>query len=682
MTYRTAAVGLVLASVTTLTSVLTTVPAMAEPGGAQLPSAPRTPADSPNDQADAVVPGRYIVVLKDTKATPAQTRAAATALSRNNGGAVRQVFTRTLRGYSAQLSATQAKRLAADEDVASVQPVRRYRASGTQTNPPSWGLDRIDQVTPALNKTYSYPSASASGVTAYVIDTGIKIDHQDFGTRASYGYDAVDDDTVAEDCEGHGTHVAGTLGGSTYGVAKDVKLVAVRVLDCSGKGDTETILAGIDWVTANAVKPAVANMSLGTVFGRDPAMEQAVATSIASGITYAVAAGNSYDDACNYSPSALPTAITVGATDRIDMRATFSNWGSCLDTFAPGVGITSAGIASPTASLVGDGTSMASPHVAGAAALRLAVSPTSTPAQVRDYIVTSGISGAVLGTTGSLDRLLYVGPAVTTRSDVGLRARTNDSLVTAESAGTKPLVARGAVLGAWEKFDLVAAGSGLVALKAKVNGKFVTAESAGTKPLIARGTAIGAWEKFQLLNNTDGSVSLKAQVNGKFVTAESAGTKPLIARGTTIGAWEKFDLESPNPVISLKASANGKFVTAENGGTKPLIARATAPGAWEKYELVDLGYQYYALRALVNNKYVAAGANPLLASGTAITDSTVFYVIDHNADGTVHFGAYVNDKAVTAESGGGKPLIANRNIDWSSPTYGLGPWEKFTIGLA
>ncbi|MET7707067.1 S8 family serine peptidase [Micromonospora sp. NPDC005413] len=670
---------------TTLTSILTAVPALAGPGEAQLPSAPRTPAATVKDQADAVVPGRYIVKLKDSKATPTETRSAATALSRNNGGEVRQVFTRSLRGYSAQMSATQAKRLAAHEDVASVQPVRRYRASGTQTNPPSWGLDRIDQVTQALNKSYTYPSASASGVTAYVIDTGIKINHQDFGTRASYGYDFVDNDTVADDCEGHGTHVAGTLGGSTYGVAKDVKLVAVRVLDCSGGGDTEGILAGIDWVTANAVKPAVANMSLGTNYGRDLVIEQAVATSIASGITYAVAAGNSYDDACNYSPSAVPAAITVGATDRVDMRATFSNWGPCLDTFAPGVGITSAGISSPTASRIGDGTSMASPHVAGAAALRLAANPTSTPAQVRDFIVTSGISGAVLGTTDSVDRLLYVGPAVTTRTAVGLRARINGSLVSADSAGTKQLIARGATLGPMEKFDIVPAGTGLVALRATTNGKFVSADGAGAKPLVAGASSISSWEKFQLINNTDGSVSLKAQINGKYVVADGAGSKALIARSTTISSWERFDLESPNPVISLKATANGKFVTAESAGTKPLIARAATPGAWEKYELVDLGNQFYALRALVNNRYVTApnaGANPLLAAGTAITDSAVFYVIDHNSDGTVQFGAYVNDKAVTADRAGSSPLIANRYIDWASPIYGLGFWEKFTIGLA
>ncbi|WP_405115146.1 S8 family serine peptidase [Micromonospora sp. NBC_01405] len=688
---RSTVAGLALASVTSIVCATTTGAAMANPTtpnpqaspGAVSPDAaggPVRPALTAPKRTQAgkgadkgVVPGRYIVKLKNGKASPSSTRSTVKALAEANGGKVRKVFTGALRGYSAQLTPAQAKRLAADPDVAYVEPVRKYSASGTQTNPPSWGLDRIDQVAPALNNSYTYPT-SASGVTAYVIDSGINIDHQDFGGRASFGFNAVADG-IESDCLGHGTHVAGTVGGTTYGVAKDIDLVAVRVLDCEGYGTTEEVVAGIDWVTNNAQKPAVANMSLGG--GADVALDDALAASIASGVSYTVAAGNEADDACSYSPARAEAAITVGATDRVDMMAAFSNYGSCLDTFAPGVGITSAWIGGTDAQETINGTSMAAPHVAGAAALLLAQHPSWTPQQVRNAIVTNGISGAVLGPAGSIDRLLHVNAAPVSRSSVGLRARINDSLVVAESAGSKPLIARSWQLGAWEKFDVVSAGSGLVALKSLINGKYVVAESAGSKPLIARGTAIGPWEKFELFNNTDGSISLKAQINGKYVVAENAGNQPLIARGTSIGAWEKFDFEAPNPIVGMQAKVNGNFVTAESSGNKPLIARGTSAGAWEKYELVDLGSGWVALRALVNNKYVVAqngGAAPLLAKSTEVIDGEAFFVGWHHPDGTVHLYSNANGMIVTAEAGGTKPLIAKSTSVTSS--------EQFTIALA
>ncbi|MEH0938977.1 S8 family serine peptidase [Micromonospora psammae] len=678
---RTAVAGLALATVSTLTAftgggalAAPTTPVSPDPSNPVRPTliAPERP--QARGTSAKPVPGRYIVKLKDGKAAPSVTRSTVKALTKTNGGKVRKVFTSAMRGYSAQLTPAQAKRLAADPDVAYVEPVRRYSASDTQTSPPSWGLDRIDQTTPALNRSYTYPATSASDVTAYIIDTGINIDHQDFGGRASHGFNAVPDGNVA-DCNGHGTHVAGTVGGKAYGVAKDVNLVAVRVLNCEGSGTTEEVIAGVDWVTANAQKPAVANMSLGG--WADVALDDAVAASIASGISYSLAAGNDTDDACSYSPARVPAGITVGATDRVDMMAGFSNYGRCLDTFAPGVGITSAFIGGTSTTRTLNGTSMAAPHVAGAAALLLAQNPTWSPQQVRNAVVTNGISGAVLGPAGSIDRLLHVGAVPVSRSSVGLRARVNDSLTVADGAGTKPLIARSWQLGAWEKFDVVSAGNGLVALKAKVNGKFVVAESGGSKPLIARSSAIGTWEKFQLIHNTDGSISLKSQANGKYVTADGAGSKPLIAKGATISAWEKFDLEAPNPIVSVKAKANGKFVVAESAGSKPLIARSSSVGAWEKYELVDLGYGWVAFRALVNNRYVTAqsgGSLPLLAKGTAINSWEAFYVGWHHADGTVHLYADANEKIVKADSGGSKPLIAK--------SLSVGSWEQFTIALA
>jgi len=257
-----------------------------------------------------------------------------------------------------------------------------------------------------LSKSYTAPSAA--GVTAYVLDSGLRTTHQQFGGRASNGADFIDRTVAANnDCKGHGTHVAGTIGGSTYGVAKDVKLVGVRVLDCKGSGPYSAIIAGVDWVTAHAVKPAVANMSLGGTTSK--ALDDAVNRSIAKGVTYVVAAGNDNRDACAQSPARTPAAITVGATDNTDARASFSNWGSCLDLFAPGARIVSADSTSNTGTKSMSGTSMASPHVAGAAALVLAAHPTWTPAQVRDELAGRASTGVRNGGKSSPDRLLYTG---------------------------------------------------------------------------------------------------------------------------------------------------------------------------------------------------------------------------------------------------------------------------------
>ena len=362
------------------------------------------PQDAPAYSAGVsaqVIPGRFIVTLRDG-VSPA-------AVAREHGVSPDFVYTAALNGFAGSIADAARSGLLRDARVSRIEPDGIATTQATQTGA-TWGLDRVDQRALPLSTTFTYTSTGA-GVTAYIIDTGIRFAHSEFGGRATSGFDAVDGGG-ADDCNGHGTHVAGTVGGGTYGIAKGVSLVAVRVLDCGGSGSWSGVIAGMDWVTANhaAGTPAVANMSLGG--GASASVDDAVRRMIADGVATGVAAGNGnrggrQQDACNSSPARVAEAMTIGATDKTDTKTSWSNYGPCVDWFAPGLSITSSWYTSNTATSTISGTSMATPHVVGVASLYLQGNPGASAQTVRDALYAATTKNVVLRSSTANAHLLY-----------------------------------------------------------------------------------------------------------------------------------------------------------------------------------------------------------------------------------------------------------------------------------
>jgi subtilisin family serine protease len=451
------------------TAVLTLAVSISMVASGSQPAAASNGEIRRNAQATA---GHYIVALQNDAARGLPGVAA--EIANAYGGAVRFVYRNAFKGFSVQMTEARASALSRDSRVAFVEEDGLVTAVSSQNNA-TWGLDRIDQRDLPLNGTYNYNS-TGSGVDAYIIDTGIRRTHQEFGGRALVGFDAIGDGQNTNDCNGHGTHVAGTVGATTYGVAKAVNLYAVRVLDCTGNGSTSQVIAGLDWVTGQhtAGTPAVANMSL--IDGASLSLDTAVKNSIADGISYSVAAGNGNflgiaQNACNYSPARVPEALTVSATDATDKKASWANYGSCVDLFSPGVGITSAWNGSDTATNTISGTSMATPHVTGTAALYLQTNPTASPATVSSAITANATTGHVSnpgsGTPNLLDYTGFISGAPTSPGAPTLSATAGNATVhlswTAPSDGgsaiTNYKIYRGTTSGGEDPTPLVTVGN-------------------------------------------------------------------------------------------------------------------------------------------------------------------------------------------------------------------------------